>query len=135
VAPLAALGVRDAVVTLLSGPWAELVFCTGVPDPSGERLATYAAPETATNALLLVGSATLGRGPDDEPLVHAHGAFVAADGRLGGGHLLPDRCVAGDAPTTAFVTIPAGIEIAQVADAETNHRLLRPFAAGERADG
>jgi len=135
VTPLAAVGVRDAVLTLLSGPWAELAYCTGIPDPSGVRLATYAEPVRVTDALVVGGSATLGRDPEGAPLVHAHAAFVDAAGALRGGHLVPDACRTGDGPTTAFVTMLAGIAVVQAADAETNHRLFRPVEAREVPHG
>ncbi len=125
VAPLAARGIEAAVLTLLSGPWAQLTWCTGVPDPSGERVATYAAPRTVADALLVAGSATLGRGLDGQPLVHAHGVF-AAESEIGGGHLVPEGCVVGAAPTVAFAFAVAGFAIRQRHDVETNHFVLEP---------
>ncbi len=127
VEPLASVGVRTAVLTLLSGPWARLTWCTGVPDPSGARVATYAAPRTLEGAFLVAGSATLGQDREGRPLVHAHAVFTAATG-AGGGHLVPEDCVVGTAPTAAFVVAAEGFAIRQIHDPETNHFVLEPMS-------
>ncbi len=134
-AELDRLAAQSAAITLLAGRWARLTYCTAVPDPSGLRLATYTGACELADALLLGGNATVGRGGDGAALVHCHAAFVAADGRALGGHLVPDRCLVGDRPVHAFATLFSGFEIAQTFDPETNHNLFRPVPAAAGAAG
>ena len=135
VRPLGALGVESAIFTILSGPWAAIGYCTGVPDPTGHRVATYAAPLDVTDVLLVAGSATLGLDVQGRPLVHAHGSFVDGSGALRGGHLVPNRCHTGTVPTIAYVTIIEGFAVRQIADPETNHFTYQPVAPADRARG
>jgi len=120
--------VGGAVGTLLSGAWERLTFCTGVPDPTGIRVANYAAPECARDCLVIGGSFTIGRGLSSEMLIHCHATFVDTAGALFGGHLIPEQCRIGKQCVGALATLISGFEIAQCDDPETNHQVFQPVS-------
>ena len=65
---------------------------------------------------------------DGAPFFHCHGIWREADGRRGGGHVLPEEArLAEDATIEAFGIDGAGFEVAS--DAETNFRLFGPAPA------
>ena len=129
VAPLRGRGVECASMTVPGGWLASLAYCVAPPDPSGERVATYARPIEAGPAFLVFGNATLGKGVRGEPLVHCHAAFALADGRVRGGHVVVDRSVVGAASLAVLVTSLDGFELRVSHDAETAMPLMRPVAA------
>lgn len=125
---LAAEDVASASMTLIDGELEHLSFCMALPDPSGRVLATYGAPEALRGARLIFGNATLGRLAGGIPVVHCHGAFCEADGRVRGGHILTDRTVVGCMPVTAVVTTLDSFELRVSYDEETRMPLMRPEA-------
>jgi len=129
VAPLRERGVECASMTILGGRLATLAYCVAPPDPSGERVATYARPVEAGPAFLIFGNATLGKGIRGEPLVHCHATFALADGRVRGGHVVVDRSLVGAAPLAVLATSLDGFELRVSYDAETAMPLMRPVAA------
>lgn len=129
VAPLRERGIECASMTILGGRLASLAWCVAPPDPSGERVATYARPIEAGPAFLVFGNATLGKGVRGEPLVHCHASFVLADGRVRGGHVVVDRSVVGTSTMAVLATSLDGFELRVSHDAETAMPLMRPVAA------
>jgi predicted DNA-binding protein with PD1-like motif len=125
---LAAEDVASASMTLIDGDLEQLSFCTARPDPSGRLLATYGAPEALRNARLIFGNATLGRSASGSPVVHCHGAFCEADGRVRGGHILTERTVVGCIPVTVVVTAFDSFDLRVSYDEETRMPLMRPEA-------
>lgn len=123
---LAPLGVENASMTLLSGEFSHLDYCTAPPDPAHLRVVAYTAPIAAGAATLIFGNATLGKGDNGEPLVHCHAAFCDQGGALLGGHLIPQTSIVGAGPVTVLVTALEGFELRATYDAETNLRLLQP---------
>jgi predicted DNA-binding protein with PD1-like motif len=126
--PLLARGVQAASMTLLGGRLERLLYCVAPPDPTGERVANYTRPIDAGAATLIFGNATLGRSTRGEPLVHCHAAFVCADGRVRGGHIVVDRSVVAGSPLPVLATTLDGIELRITQDEETHMPLMRPFA-------
>jgi predicted DNA-binding protein with PD1-like motif len=125
---LAAEDVASASMTLIDGELDRLSFCMALPDPSGRVLATYGAPEALRGARLIFGNATLGRSAGGSPVVHCHGAFREAAGRVRGGHLLTERTVVGRVPVTVVVTALDSFELRVSYDEETRMPLMRPEA-------
>ncbi|MDQ0608325.1 putative DNA-binding protein with PD1-like motif [Variovorax sp. W1I1] len=120
--------VASASMTLIDGELEQLSFCMALPDPTGRVLATYGAPETLRGARLIFGNATLGRSAAGSPIVHCHGAFCQADGRVRGGHILTERTVVGCIPVTAVVTALDSFELRVSYDEETRMPLMHPQA-------
>ena len=129
--PLLALGVESASMTVLGGRLERLLYCVAPPDPTGERVANYTRPIDAGAATLIFGNATLGKSARGEPMVHCHAAFVCADGRVRGGHIVVDRSSIAGAPLPVLATSLDGIELRITQDDETHMPLMRPFAATE----
>jgi predicted DNA-binding protein with PD1-like motif len=74
-----------------------------------------------------LGSMTLGM-RDGAPFFHCHGLWTEADGRAGGGHMLPDETVVAE----PFEVDAFGIDGAMFSaepDPETNFKLFGPVAA------
>jgi predicted DNA-binding protein with PD1-like motif len=127
--PLLLLGVQSASMTLLGGRLERLLYCVAPPDPTGERVANYTRPIAVGAATLIFGNATFGRSARGEPVVHCHAAFVCADGRVRGGHIVVDRSIVGGAPLPVLATSLDGIELRITQDEETHMPLMRPFVA------
>lgn len=125
---LAAEDVASASMTLIDGELEHLSFCMALPDPSGRVLATYGAPEALCGARLIFGNATLGQSASGSPVVHCHGAFCEAGGRVRGGHLLTERTVIGRIPVTVVVTALDSFDLRVAYDEETRMPLMRPEA-------
>jgi predicted DNA-binding protein with PD1-like motif len=75
---------------------------------------------------LLRASATLGQNAEGQPVLHCHASFADAQGRLCGGHLLPERTVVGARPVQVLATALDGIALRLGFDAETRLHMLRP---------
>ena len=129
--PLMLLGVQAASMTILGGRLEKLLYCVAPPDPTGERVANYTRPIDAGAATLIFGNATLGKSARGEPVVHCHAAFVCADGRVRGGHIVVDRSIVADMPLPVLATSLDGIELRITQDEETHMPLMRPFASVE----
>ena len=125
-AALAARGIRSGGLILLGGDVARLVFMTGGPDASGARAATPQGPhEIACPAQVLAGHAVFGLNAEGQPFMHCHAAFLAADGRVRGGHLIARQCIAGPAGMLAAVTGIAGAGFRVGPDVETNFAIFQ----------
>jgi predicted DNA-binding protein with PD1-like motif len=128
-AALEGRAVRSAGLMLVGGSFSTMQYLTGQPDPSGARVATYGAPTTVTDAVLISGSSIYGRDPDDRPLVHCHAVVVAPDGRVHGGHLPPRVCRVGTGGIVAWATLVSGAEWRVRYDAETNYSIFDPVGS------
>ncbi len=123
---LVPLGVRTAALSLCGGTLDETAFCIPIRDPRNEVICTYGDPHPARGVRLLAGSVTFALGEDDKPFIHCHASFCGADGRLQGGHLLPDRTRIGAEPVVARATTLEGVDLRLVFDEETRLHMLRP---------
>jgi predicted DNA-binding protein with PD1-like motif len=127
VEPLAALGIHGASTTILGGEFETLSYCVAPPDPTGSAIIAYGAPIAAGRSYLVFGNATLGTSSAGAPLIHCHGAVCRDDGRVQGGHILPDRSIVGQ-PISVLVTAFDGFALRQKYDPETNISLLQPVS-------
>ena len=123
---LSSVGVESASMTLLHGDLSELAFCLARPDFTGRVVATYGALEVAHSAQFIFGNATLGKLPEDTPVIHCHAAFRLTDGSVRGGHLLTDKSIVGASPVIVVATSLDGFDLRLAVDEETQMPLLRP---------
>src|SRR5699024_2038951 len=80
VTPLAEHGVTSAAITLLSGRFDALDYCTPAANPAGPSVAKYSPPVHVEQVMLVAATATLGRSSDGQPLVHCHATLRTAEG-------------------------------------------------------
>ena len=126
---MAAQSVRSAAFALWGGELQTLAYCLPIPDPSGQVIATYGEPRVLGPATLLRASATLGQGAEGQPMLHCHASFADTQGRLCGGHVLPERTVVGARPVQVLATALDGIDLRLGFDPETRLHMLRPQPA------
>ncbi len=120
-------GVRAAGFTLLGGSLAKLHYFTGMPDPTGQRLATYGDPTPLEGPVtILSGNAILGQDPEGEPLMHCHAVMTDREGRVHGGHLPPGECVVGAGGVVAIATLHDATGFVVAEDVETNYSIFHP---------
>ena len=75
-----------------------------------------------------MSATTNDRTASGSPIVHCHGAFCEAGGRVRGGHILSDRTRVGRTPVTVVVTTLDNFELRMSYDEETRMPLMRPEA-------
>lgn len=125
VQPLAEAGIHSASTTILGGAFERLLFCVAPPDPSKKALIAYSKPRDAGRAYMVFGNATLGKGLENEPVVHCHAAIHTAAG-VRGGHIVPQASIVGPDPIPVLVTSIDGFELRVAFDPETNIPLMQP---------
>lgn len=101
---------------------------------TGENAAFYSAPfHPGGRSVTRHGALTFGE-RDGAPFFHCHALWDEADGRLTGGHMLPEgTVVAEDVIVTAFGVNGAGFR-AQL-DPETNFKLFEPVSLPSPGSG
>jgi predicted DNA-binding protein with PD1-like motif len=128
----AAEGFAGGVLNIKSGALGPFAYVMPALSVTGENAAFYSdtfRPEGVTR--LRTGAMTLGQ-RDGAPFFHCHALWTEADGRAGGGHILPEAVV-----TEAFEVDAFGLDGAVFTaepDAETNFKLFGPVpSAASRA--
>ncbi len=127
--PLKEVGVTNASTTILGGVFTYLEYCVAPPDPRKEAVIRYSRPIVAGKSYLVFGNATLGRSDQDKPMVHCHAALRREDGKVMGGHIIPEKTIVGADPISVLVTSFDGFELRQMYDPETNIPLFQPVAS------
>jgi predicted DNA-binding protein with PD1-like motif len=79
---------------------------------------------------LKLGSMTLGL-RDGAPFFHCHGLWTEADGRAGGGHMLPEETIVAEPFEVEAFGLDGAMFTAEP-DAETNFKLFGPVASAAR---
>ena len=125
-AALVPLRVRSAALSISGGLFDELAFCLPIRDPRGEVVCTYGDPIPVRGVRLLAGSVSFALGDDDRPFIHCHASFCGSDGRLQGGHVLPERARIGADPIVARATVLEGVALRMQFDPETRLNIIRP---------
>ena len=95
---------------------------------TGENAAFYSdtfRPAGVTR--LKTASMTLGR-RDGAAFFHCHGLWTEADGRIGGGHILPEETIVAESFEAAAFGLDGAIFTAEP-DRETNFKLFGPLAS------
>ena len=124
---LAAQGVRSAGVRLSGGVLSHCRFVTGVPDPSGFRIATHSpANDLAGPVLLISGGAIVGIDAHEHIRAHCHAMFVGRGGEVRSGHLLPGSCPIDEQGIEMWVTPTGEARFETQFDDETNFPLMHP---------
>lgn len=126
VQPLAALEIHNAAFNILAGEFERLVYCVAPPDPTGRVAAAYTEPNDVGQSYLLAANATLGSNEAGRPVVHCHAGLRDSDGRLRGGHLLPQACVVGRHGLVAFAVELQGFAVQVGYDPETTLSFFKP---------
>ena len=124
---LAKQSVHSAGVRLSGGLLSYCRFVTGVPDPSGFRIATHSpANDLAGPVLLISGGAIVGIDERGESRAHCHAMFVGRDGEVRSGHLLPGSCPIAEQAIELWVTPTGEARFETRFDDETNFPLMHP---------
>jgi predicted DNA-binding protein with PD1-like motif len=129
----AAEGFAGGVLNIKNGALGPFAYVMPALSTTGENAAFYSdtfRPEGITR--LRMGAMTLGS-RDGAPFFHCHALWTEADGRAGGGHILPEETVV----TEPFEVDAFGLDSAVFTaepDAETNFKLFGPVpSAASRA--
>ncbi|MDD1528823.1 DUF296 domain-containing protein [Bradyrhizobium sp. WBOS7] len=124
----AAEGFASGVLNFRHGALGPFAYVMPALSKTGENAAFYSdtyRPGGITRTRL--GSMTLGT-RDGAPFFHCHGLWTEADGKAGGGHMLPDETVVADPFEVEAFGIDGAMFTAEP-DAETNFKLFGPVPA------
>lgn len=125
--PLVAAGLGSAQVELSGGALGPFTYVMPAVAPDDSHAAWYSNAFTpAGETLFERGNATFGR-RDGAPFIHCHAFWQEADGRHGGGHILPHETVVA-APIRARAYGTAEVETTADYDPETNFTIFFPHA-------
>jgi predicted DNA-binding protein with PD1-like motif len=124
----AAEGFAGGVLNIKAGALGPFAYVMPALSKTGDNAAFYSdifRPAGITR--LKMGAMTLGR-RDGAPFFHCHALWTEAEGRAGGGHILPEETIVAE----AFVVEAFGLDGAVFAaepDPETNFKLFGPIPA------
>ncbi|MDA9504086.1 DNA-binding protein [Bradyrhizobium sp. CCBAU 11386] len=124
----AAEGFTSGVLNFGSGTLGPFAYVMPALSKTGENAAFYSEtfrPKGVTRTKL--GSMTLGM-RDGAPFFHCHGLWTEADGRPGGGHMLPDETVVAEPFEVEAFGVDGAMFTAEP-DPETNFKLFGPVPA------
>ena len=129
----AAEGFAGGVLNITGGTLGPFAYVMPALSTTGENAAFYSdtfRPEGITR--LRMGAMTLGS-RDGAPFFHCHALWTEADGRAGGGHILPEETVVTEAFEVDAFGLDGAVFMAEP-DAETNFKLFGPVpSAASRA--
>jgi predicted DNA-binding protein with PD1-like motif len=121
----AAFGFAGGVLTIKGGALGPLAYVMPALSNTSEHAAFYSdtfRPAGVTR--LKVATMTLGQ-RDGAPFFHCHGLWREADGRAGGGHILPEETMVAE-PFTVEAFGIEGAAFTAESDPETNFKLFGP---------
>jgi len=129
----AAEGFAGGVLNIEGGALGPFAYVMPALSTTGENAAFYSEtfrPEGITR--LRTGAMTLGQ-RDGAPFFHCHALWTEADGRAGGGHILPEETVVAEPFEVDAFGLDGAVFTAEP-DAETNFKLFGPVpSAASRA--
>lgn len=132
--PLVAAGFGAAQVELSGGAFAPLAYVMPALSPDADHVAWYSATFTPAGTTRLErGNVTFGR-REGAPFLHCHALWREADGRRGGGHILPHEAVVAE-PIRARAFGAAEVETTADFDPETNFTLFTRHAVSAPQGG
>jgi predicted DNA-binding protein with PD1-like motif len=127
----AAAGFAGGTLNMRGGALGPFAYVMPALSRTGEHAAFYSDTfRPAVMTRLKTATMTLGR-RDGAPFFHCHGLWTEADGRAGGGHILPEETVVAE----SFAVEAFGIDGAAFTaepDPETNFKLFGPVASAAR---
>ncbi|WP_375308577.1 DUF296 domain-containing protein [Bradyrhizobium sp. A11] len=124
----AAEGFASGVLNFRHGALGPFAYVMPALSKTGENAAFYSdtyRPGGVTRTRL--GSLTLGT-RDGAPFFHCHGLWTEADGKAGGGHMLPDETVVAEPFEVDAFGVDGAMFTAEP-DPETNFKLFGPVPA------
>jgi predicted DNA-binding protein with PD1-like motif len=119
-------GFTGGVLNMREGTLGPFAYVMPALSTTGENAAFYSEtfrPEGITR--LRTGAMTLGQ-RDHQPYFHCHALWTEADGRAGGGHILPEETVVAE-PFEVDAFGLDGADFAAEPDPETNFKLFGPI--------
>src|SRR5580700_1132845 len=120
-------GFAGGVLNMTGGALGPLAYVMPALSTTGENAAFYSDTfRPAGITRLRIAAMTLGR-RDGAPFFHCHGLWTEADGRAGGGHILPEETVVAESFAVEAFGIDGAVFIAEP-DSETNFKLFGPVA-------
>jgi predicted DNA-binding protein with PD1-like motif len=125
----AAAGFAGGVLNSRGGALGPFAYVMPALSKTGENAAFYSdtfRPAGVTR--LKVGAMTLGQ-RDGAPFFHCHALWTEADGRINGGHILPEETVVAEAFEVEAFGIDGAAFIAEP-DPETRFKLFGPVRSG-----
>ena len=123
----AAEGFAGGTLSMKSGALGPFAYVMPALSRTGENAAFYSdtfRPPGVTR--LKLGAMTLGQ-RDGAPFFHCHALWTEADGRINGGHILPEETVVAEPFEVDAFGIDGAVFAAEP-DPETNFRLFGPVA-------
>jgi predicted DNA-binding protein with PD1-like motif len=124
----AAAGFASGVLTIAGGALGPFAYVMPALSKTPEHAAYYSdtfRPLGTTR--LKAATMTFGK-RDGVPFFHCHGLWTEADGRLGGGHMLPEETVVAEACRVEAFGLSGAVFVAEH-DHETNFKLFGPLPA------
>jgi predicted DNA-binding protein with PD1-like motif len=125
----ATAGFASGTLNIKGGALGPFAYVMPALSKTGENAAFYSEtfqPEGVTR--LRMGAMTLGR-RDGAPFFHCHALWTEADGRAGGGHILPEETVVAEPFEVEAFGLDGAVFTAEP-DPETNFKLFGPVPSG-----
>jgi predicted DNA-binding protein with PD1-like motif len=121
-------GFSSGAVNMQGGALGPFAYVMPALSKTGANAAFYSDTfRPAGVARLQVGAMTLGM-RDGAPFFHCHALWIEADGRAGGGHILPEEAVVAEPFAVQAFGIDGAVFTAEP-DPETNFKLFGPVAS------
>jgi predicted DNA-binding protein with PD1-like motif len=123
----AAEGFAGGTLTMKGGALGPFAYVMPALSKTGENAAFYSdtfRPGGVTR--LKMATMTFGR-RDGAPFFHCHGLWTEADGRINGGHMLPEETIVAEPLEVEAFAIDGAVFAAEP-DPETNFKLFGPIA-------
>jgi predicted DNA-binding protein with PD1-like motif len=118
-------GFASGTLNMSSGALGPFAYVMPALSKTGENAAFYSdAFRPAGITRLQMGAMTLGQ-RDGAPFFHCHALWTEADGRAGGGHILPEETIVAEPFTVEAFGIKGAVFAAEP-DPETNFKLFGP---------
>jgi predicted DNA-binding protein with PD1-like motif len=128
----AAAGFAGGVLNIKGGALGPFAYVMPALSKTGENAAFYSDTfRPAGITQLKLGAMTLGR-RDGAPFFHCHALWTEADGRAGGGHILPEETVVAEPFEVEAFGIDGAVFAAEP-DPETNFKLFGPVPSAATA--
>jgi predicted DNA-binding protein with PD1-like motif len=122
----AAAGFAGGTLSMKGGALGPFAYVMPALSKTGDNAAFYSDTfRPAGIARLKLATMTFGR-RDRAPFFHCHGLWTEADGRAGGGHVLPEETVVAEPFAVEAFGLDGAVFTAE-ADPETNFKLFGPI--------
>jgi predicted DNA-binding protein with PD1-like motif len=128
----ASAGFAGGALSMREGALGPFAYVMPALSKTGENAAFYSDTfRPAGITRLKLAAMTLGQ-RDGAPFFHCHGLWTEADGRAGGGHVLPEETMVAEPFEVAAFGLDGAVFTAEP-DTETNFKLFGPIAFSSEA--